>query len=49
MSIDNGEDDIWSLYIYALKSPISRQKYQKRLEKHFDFIKIEGKNIEEKS
>ena len=36
------EQDIWSLYLYALKSPVTRQKYQKRLEKFFDFLGIEG-------
>jgi hypothetical protein len=49
MSIDDVEDDIWSLYKYELRSLISRQKYQKRLEKYFDFIKVEGENIEEKT
>lgn len=28
--------DIWSLYIYALKSPIIRVKYQKRLAKFLE-------------
>ncbi len=41
--------DIWSLYLYAMKSPVTRQKYQKRLEKFFDFVKIEGNTIKEKS
>jgi hypothetical protein len=36
---NNGvEQDIWSLYLYALKSPVTREKYQKRLEKFFDFL-----------
>jgi len=41
--------DIWSLYLYAMKSPVTRQKYQKRLEIFFDFIKVERNTIEEKS
>ena len=45
----NGEIDVWSLYLYAMKSPVTRQKYQKRLEKLFDFLKIEGNTIEDKS
>ena len=32
-----------------MKSPVTKQKYQKRLEKFFDFLEIEGNSIEEKS
>ena len=45
----NQEQDTWSLYLYALKSPMTRQKYQKRLEKFFDFIGMEGLTVEDKS
>ncbi|MDR4490058.1 MAG: hypothetical protein R2685_04045 [Candidatus Nitrosocosmicus sp.] len=41
--------DTWSLYLYAMKSPVTKQKYQKRLEKFFDFLGLEGNTIEEKS
>ncbi len=40
---------IWSQYLYALKSPVSKEKYQKRLEKFFDFIGLGGQTVEEKS
>ena len=43
------ETNTWSLYIYAMKSPVTRQKYQKRLEKFLDFLQLEGNTIEEKS
>jgi hypothetical protein len=46
--IINQEIDTWSLYLFAMKSPVTREKYQKRLEKFFDFIGIEGTTIEEK-
>jgi integrase len=46
---NNQELDTWSLYLYAMKSPVTREKYQKRLEKFFDFIGLEGKTIEDKS
>ena len=46
---NNQELDPWSLYLYAMKSPVTREKYQKRLEKFFDFIGLQGKTIEEKS
>jgi hypothetical protein len=46
---NNQELDPWSLYLYARKSPVTREKYQKRLEKFFDFVNIEGKTVKEKS
>jgi hypothetical protein len=46
---NNQEQDTWSLYLYALKSPVTRQKYQKRLEKFFDFLGMEGTTVEYKS
>ena len=46
---NNREPDLWSLYLFALKSPVTREKYQKRLERFFDFIGLEGTNVEEKS
>jgi hypothetical protein len=41
--------DHWTLYLYAMKSPVTRDKYQKRLDKFFDFLRLEGSTIEEKS
>jgi len=32
------EQETWSLYLYALKLPVTRQKYQKRLEKSLNNI-----------
>jgi site-specific recombinase XerC len=46
---NNKEQDTWSLYLYALKSPVTRQKYQKRLQKFFDFLGMEGTTVEDKS
>jgi hypothetical protein len=46
---DRQEPDIWSLYLFALKSPVTREKYKTRLDKFFNFIGLEGKSIEEKS
>jgi hypothetical protein len=43
------ELSIWKLYLFALKSPMTREKYQGRIEKFFDFLKLEGSTIEEKS
>jgi len=41
--------DIWSLYLFALKSPVTRQKYKTRLDKFFNFIGLEGNTTEERS
>jgi hypothetical protein len=46
---NNQEQDTWSLYLYALKSSVTKQKYQKRLEKFFDFLEMDGSTVEEKS
>ncbi|HXT82937.1 MAG TPA: hypothetical protein VN704_01080, partial [Verrucomicrobiae bacterium] len=43
------DQDVWFLYLHALKSPMTREKYQKRLEKFFDFLGLEGTTIEVKS
>ena len=43
------ESDTWTLYLYAMKSPVTRDKYQKRLGKFFDFLKLDGTTIEDKS
>jgi hypothetical protein len=39
---------IWRLYLFALKSPLTREKYQNRMEKFFGFIGLDGKTVEEK-
>ena len=52
MKVEQLESDsnAWTLYLYAMKSPVTRDKYQKRLGKFFDFLGLEGySTIEEKS
>lgn len=50
LGLKNSEElGIWKLYLFALKSPLTREKYQKRMEKFFEFIGMEGKTVEEKS
>jgi hypothetical protein len=39
----------WTLYLYAMKSPVTRDKYQKRLVKFFDYLRLDGPTIEDKS
>ena len=46
---NNLDINVWSLYLYTLKSPVSREKYQARLGKFFDFLGLGGIDAEEKS
>ena len=39
----------WSLFIYAMKAPMTRDRYQTRVAKFFEFIGIDGKTIEERA
>ena len=50
MKVEQLESDLnpWTMYLYAMKSPVTRDKYQKRLGKFFEFIRLEGAAIEEK-
>jgi hypothetical protein len=42
--------DAWTLYIYSLKSPVSKQKYPQRLAKFFAFAGLpQDISIEEQS
>ncbi len=47
--INNQELETWSLYLYAMKSQVTREKYTKRSEKSFNSLDLEWKTIEEKS
>jgi hypothetical protein len=38
--------DPYSLFLHAMKSPVTKKKYCRRLEMFFDFIKIPGENLE---
>jgi integrase len=41
--------DTWSLYLYAMKSPVTRLKYQKRLAKFLECVGLTGITTEEKA
>ena len=42
--------DPWSLYIYAMKAPMTRDRYQTRLAKFFDYIGLEtGVKLEDRA
>ena len=39
--------DPWSLFLYGMKAPMTREKYRGRLAKFFDFIGLTGGTTEE--
>ena len=41
----NQELDIRSFYLFALKSPVTREKYKTRLDKFFNFLSLDGKTV----
>ncbi|HEX7256933.1 MAG TPA: hypothetical protein VF242_02635, partial [Nitrososphaeraceae archaeon] len=38
----------YTMFLHAMKSPVTKKKYSRRLEMFFDFLKIPGENIEER-
>ena len=36
------DSEVWRLFLYAMKSPVTRDKYQRRLSKFFDFAGLKG-------
>jgi hypothetical protein len=40
--------DPWSMFLYGMKVPMTREKYRGRLAKFFDFVGLEG-TIEERA
>jgi hypothetical protein len=45
---NNVRIDPYSLFLHAMKSPVTKKKYSRRLEMFFDFLKIPGENLVEK-
>ena len=41
--------DPWSLFLYGMKAPLTREKYRKRLAKFFDFTGLKEGAIEERA
>lgn len=41
--------DPWTLFTYAMKAPMTRDRYQTRVAKFFDFIGVQGASTEEKA
>ena len=43
------DSDVWKLFLYAMKSPVTRDKYQRRLSKFFEFAGIPGMSLQTKA
>jgi hypothetical protein len=41
--------DPWSLFLYGMKAPMTREKYRGRLAKFFDFIGLTEGTMEERA
>jgi hypothetical protein len=50
-TIESEELDPWSLFIYAMKAPMTKDRYKTRVAKFFDFIGLdkEGQKVEDKA
>jgi hypothetical protein len=47
--MDESELDPWRLFLTAMRAPMTRDRYQTRVAKFFDFIRIRGKTLEQKA
>jgi hypothetical protein len=41
----NSNSDVWRLFLYAIKSPLTREKYQRRLLSFFEYAGIQGDSL----
>lgn len=44
----SGSEDPYSLFVYAMNSPVTRDRHTTRLQRFFSFIGIEGTTIQER-
>jgi len=47
--VEESELDPWSLFLNAMRAPMTKDRYQTRVAKFFDFIGIPGKTLEQKA
>jgi hypothetical protein len=40
--VESEELDLWSLFLYAMKAPMTKDRYKTRVAKFFDFIGLDG-------
>lgn len=50
-AIESEELDPWSLFLYAMKAPMTKDRYKTRVAKFFDFIGLDVKaqTVDEKA
>jgi len=46
-AIEGSELDPWTLFVNAMRAPMTRDRYQTRVAKFFDFVGIPGKTLEQ--
>jgi hypothetical protein len=50
MQVEEGSSmDPWSIFLYGMKAPMTREKYGGRLAKFFDFIGLKEGTMEERA
>jgi len=47
--MEQSQLDPWKLFLNAMRAPMTRDRYQTRVAKFFDFIGIRGKEFRTKS
>jgi len=47
--VEESELDPWSLFLNAMRAPMTKDRYQTRVAKFFDFTKISGRTLEQKA
>jgi len=45
---EESEPDPWTLFLNAIRAPMTRDRYKTRVTKFFNFIGIRGKTLEQK-
>jgi hypothetical protein len=45
----NSDSNVWRLFLYAMKSPLTREKYQRRLSSFFAYSGIQGDSLQAKA
>lgn len=48
-STQESELDPWTLFLNSMRAPMTRDRYQTRVAKFFDLIRILGKTLEQKA
>jgi hypothetical protein len=47
--MEESDIDPWTLFLNSMRAPMTRDRYQTRVAKFFDFIGIQGRTLEQKA